>query len=129
MKSLSHCKYETYYHLVLTSKYRRKVIVGEFREFLYKVIKEISSNVGVELINMNGSSDHLHLLISFSPTLSISEVVRTIKSVSSKVSFSAFNSYLRKYFWYKNTLWSRSYYVATHGNVTKETVRSYIDNQ
>lgn len=129
MKSLNHCKYEIYYHLVFTSKYRHKLIVGKFKDFLYESIRDISLNLRIELIELNGESDHIHLLISSPPYLSISSIVRDLKSNSSRLSFLKFNNYLRKYYWYINTLWSRSYYVATHGNVTKETIRKYIENQ
>jgi putative transposase len=81
------------------------------------------------LIEINSDKDHIHILLSFSPRYSISKVVEIIKSNSSKIMFEKYNSYLRRFYWYKNTLWSRSYFVATHGKVTSLKIKEYIKDR
>lgn len=127
-KALNHCKYDCYYHIILLPKYRRKIMVGKFKEDLYSYIREISSNHSIDLLEINGTEDHIHLLLGFPPTMSLSKVLEIIKSNSSRLAFLDHLRYLRKFYWYTNHMWSRSYFVSTVGN-NFDIVTKYIRSQ
>jgi putative transposase len=91
------------------------------------LIKEICSANEVEIIRGSMSPDHIHLLISISPGLSVSRVVQHIKGKSSRKLQQEFEQ-LRKKYWGQH-LWARGYFVVTVGNVNAEDIQKYIENQ
>jgi len=99
----------------------------EVRERAEQLIREISEDYGFEIIEMEVSVDHIHILLSFPPKYSIGEVVRNIKSNSARQLFREFPS-LKKRLW-SGELWSDGYFVRTVGErMTGEIVKKYIKN-
>ncbi len=80
------------------------------------------------MLEFNGESDHVHLLIDIHPDNNIAQLVSSLKSASSRIIRKQFTEYLSQ-FYYKPVFWSGSYYIASCGGVTIEKLRKYIDNQ
>jgi putative transposase len=123
----SHSLYDLKYHVVFCTKYRYRVLTGQVASRTKKLIKEICSANEIEIISGGMSLDHIHLLISVSPGLSISRVVQYIKGKSSRKLQQEFEQ-LRKKYWGQH-LWARGYFVVTVSNVNAEDIQKYIENQ
>jgi len=114
-------------HLVFTTKYRRKlftdIMIGQLREAFESACEKLEC----ELIKMDGEQDHVHLLISYPPKLSISVMVNSLKAVSSRL-LRLKNTHLTRQS-KSSVLWSRSYFACTAGDATIETLKAYVESQ
>ncbi|MCX6566559.1 MAG: IS200/IS605 family transposase [Candidatus Aminicenantes bacterium] len=126
LRRTSHSVYDTSYHLVWCPKYRKKVFEREdVRERAKQMIGEICEAYDIEIQEMELIEDHIHLLVSFSPSRSIGEAVRIIKSLSGRGLFREFPG-LKKRFW-GGELWEDGYFARTVGDrMTSEVIRKYI---
>jgi putative transposase len=126
LKRASHAVYDTAYHLVWCPKYRKKIFVGEeVRERAGQLIREICEEYGFEIEEMEVAENHVHILISFPPKHSISEVVRIIKSISARELFRVFPR-LKKRLW-SGELWEDGYFARTVGDrLTRQIIDKYI---
>lgn len=115
-------------HLVLTTKYRRKVLTSEILSRLHIVLEELLAKWDCKLIEFNGEEEHIHLLFQYHPDLELSKLVNNLKSVSSRKIRQEFKEDLDKTYW-KDVFWNGSYFVASCGGVTVSTLRKYIENQ
>ncbi|MGL4735269.1 MAG: IS200/IS605 family transposase [Enterovibrio sp.] len=114
-------------HLVFTTKYRRKIFSAVMLEQLREALGSACVKLECDLIEMDGEQDHVHLLISYPPKLSISVMVNNLKAVSSRM-LRLQNPHLTRLS--KNTaLWSRSYFACTAGGATIETLKAYVESQ
>lgn len=114
-------------HLVFTTKYRRKIFSGVMLEQLREAFGSACVKLECDLIEMDGEQDHVHLLVSYPPKLSISVMVNNLKAVSSRM-LRLQNPHLTRLS--KNTaLWSRSYFACTAGGATIETLKAYVESQ
>lgn len=116
-------------HLVFVTKSRRKVLTNNLLNTLESVFKSILEARGCELIEFNGESDHVHLLVSFKPEISVSNLVANLKSTSSKQLWQTFPEILSKTYSGKRVLWTGSYFVSSCGGATIEQLRKYVENQ
>lgn len=121
------CVYNTGYHLVWSTKYRRKILVGEVAKTVEKLFYEIAKIHNFTILYCKIMCDHVHLFVSAHPRISISNIVRWLKGSSSRKLF-LWYPHLRKVLW-KRRLWNPSYYIGTAGTVTKETIKKYIEEQ
>jgi len=112
-------------HLVLTTKYRRKVFTGEMLQRLHGFMYDLCRKWGCKLIEFNGEADHVHLLFQYYPQIDLSKLVNNIKSVSSRRMRSEFADYISKIY-RKNVPWNESYFIASCGGVTVSVLRQYI---
>jgi len=126
IKRTSHEVYDTSYHLVWCPKYRKKIFEREdLRERAGQLIREISEDYGFEVIEMEISIEHVHILISFPPSTSIGDVVRIIKSKSVRGLFREF-PVLKKKLW-SGELWEDGYFARTVGDrMTRAVIEKYI---
>lgn len=118
------CIYSLQVHLVFVTKYRRGVFDDAILTDMEAIMRNVCETMGCQLVEFNGETDHVHLLISYPPKESISNIVNMLKGVSSRQ--------LRKKYklrTHKNHLWSPSYYAASSGGATLETLKQYIQNQ
>lgn len=115
------------YHLVLCTKYRKKVINEEISEKLKNIFVDISSKYGITLVEWNHDKDHVHLLFRAKPNSDLSKMINAYKSASSRRIKNEFPD-IRKYLW-KEYFWSRSYCLLTTGGVTIDVIKKYIENQ
>ena len=125
---LSQCIYYCRYHIVLVSKYRRRIFnEGIFAYFGLK-IEEIRKHYPlIEVEEVSHDSDHIHLLVSVPPTMSVGNAVGIIKSNTSKSLKQKF-PFLKDVYWGTDSVWSSGYFVSTVG-ITEAVVRKYIEMQ
>lgn len=124
-KRTRHAAYQINYHLVWCPKFRRPVLEGEVGKRLAELIPAIVAENGGAVLDLTVRSDHVHLFVSFPPTIAINQIVFRIKGGTShqlRKEFPALNSRLP-------SLWTRSYYVGTAGHVSAETIQRYIARQ
>ena len=114
-------------HLVFTTKYRRKLFTGVMIEQLREAFESACVKLECELIEMDGKQDHVHLLISYPPKLSISVMVNNLKAVSSRM-LRLQNTHLTRQS-KSSALWSRSFFACTAGGSTIETLKAYVESQ
>ncbi|WP_237385136.1 IS200/IS605 family transposase [Xenorhabdus sp. Sc-CR9] len=114
-------------HLVFTTKYRRKIFTGVMIEQLKEAFESACVKLECQLIEMDGEQDHVHLLISYPPKLSISVIVNNLKAVSSRM-LRLQNTHLTRQS-KSSALWSRSYFACTAGGATIETLKAYVESQ
>jgi len=115
-------------HLVLTTKYRRKVFTGEMLRRLHEIFLDLLVKWDCKLVEFNGEEDHIHLLFQYHPDVALSNLVNNVKSVSSRKLRQEFEERVNQ-FYRKDVLWNSSYFVASCGGVTISTLRKYIENQ
>lgn len=89
---------------------------------------DVCTDFGARLVEFNGEDDHVHLLIEFPPTITLTRLVNSLKGVSSRILRKEHATHLNKYLW-GGHLWSRSYYVGTAGGAPLDTIRAYINQQ
>lgn len=126
-KSSSHTRYDIKYHIVWIPKYRKPIMEGAVADRLRELVRQICQQNEVTIIKGHISKDHIHILVSCSPSLVVSRLVQKLKGASSHKLFSEF-AHLRKQYWGQH-LWSRGYFVATTGTITDEIIKEYIENQ
>ena len=123
-----HSLYNLEYHLILVTKYRKKCISPEIMSFLRKECKRLLTLQKIELLEMNGEADHIHLLISAPPQICLSNVINSLKTSTSRLVRKQFAEELKPYYW-KPYFWSRSYLILTSGGAPIEVIRKYIQEQ
>lgn len=127
LKRNSNAVYLLNYHLILITKYRKQVFTNDtIVETTKEIMRKISKENNVEIINQECGLDHIHLMVSTKPTTNLTKYINLLKGHSSRA--------LRKEFdltdeLYGDSFWSDSYYIATAGNVSVDTIYNYIDNQ
>jgi putative transposase len=127
-KKQGHCVYYTRYHLVMATKYRHKILKDDFGEYLKNVIIGIGKQMPeIEIIEVNTDMDHIHILLSIPPKLSLSEVVKMLKAKTCLRMRQKF-PFLDKVYWAQEGIWSRGYFVSTVG-ISKSAIRKYIEMQ
>jgi len=112
------------YHLIWCPKRRKPVLIGEVKERLKAIIKEVAQEKDVEILALEIMPDHLHLFVSAYPTVAVHKLVKAFKGRSSH--------YLRREFPHLlkiPSLWTHSYFVSTAGNVSNKTIQRYIEVQ
>jgi putative transposase len=120
--------YQLSIHLVLVTKYRRKVINPEMLERLRDIFVNTSLKWDCELTEFNGEQDHVHMLLDINPKVCISTFVNNLKTVSSRLVRKEFPEQVNR-FYYKDVFWKIGYFVSSTGGVNIETVKRYIENQ
>ena len=123
-----HVVYYSRYHIVVATKYRRKILRKGFGEYLKKLVIGIGNQYPeIEIIEVNTDVDHIHILCSIPPKLSVSEVVKIIKAKTGLYMRRKY-PFLDKVYWGIGGIWSIGYFVSTVG-ITEETIRKYIEMQ
>lgn len=117
--------YSCQYHVIWTTKYRRKVLADEIQNRLKELILEKQQEYDYRIIEMEIMEDHVHILIDVNPQNGIWKIVGQIKGYTSHVLRDEFIS-LRKRL---PTLWTRSKFISSVGAVTLEIVKKYIGGQ
>lgn len=120
--------YDLNVHLVLVTKYRRKVINQAMLTRLNTIFQSTCSKWRSELREFNGEADHVHLLISYPPDLDLSKFINNLKTVSSRLIRKEFSGQVNR-FYDKPVFWSGAYFVASCGGVTLEQIKAYVEKQ
>ena len=124
--SLAHTKWECKYHLVFAPKYRRQIIYRELKADIGKILRDLCERKGIEIIEAECCSDHIHLLVRIPPKYSVSDVMGYLKGKSSLIIFDRHANL--KYKFGNRNFWCRGYYVDTVGKNAKK-IQEYIQNQ
>ena len=124
--SLAHTKWNCKYHIVFAPKYRRQVIYGKIKKDIGKILRSLCEYKGVEIIEANACKDHIHMLVSIPPKLSVSNFMGYLKGKSSLMIFDKHANL--KYRYGNRHFWCRGYYVDTVGR-NKERIAQYIREQ
>ena len=122
-----HSAYNLHVHLAFITKYRKKVLADNHRQYFKEVVAEICKDFGAELKECNGEGDHVHMLIQYPPTVQLSKMVNNLKSVTSRRMRANFIDLRVAY--NKPVLWSRSYFAGSCGGAPLEIIKQYIQNQ
>ena len=124
--SLAHTKWNCKYHIVFAPKYRRKVFYLEKREAIREILRMLCQWKGVEILEGEIYPDHIHMLVSIPPKMSVSGFMGFLKGKSSLMIFQRFGN--MKFAYRNREFWCRGYYVDTVGKNTK-AIQQYIANQ
>jgi putative transposase len=122
------CVYSLNIHLVLVTKYRKKVIDKAILHRLHEIFINTCEKWDSKLTDFNGESDHVHLVIDFPPDVEISKLVNNLKTVSSRLIRKEFSDVVNRIY-SKPVFWTGAYFVASCGGVTIEQVKKYVENQ
>ena len=126
INSLSHSRWRCKYHIVFAPKYRRQVIYGKIKADVGKILRELCERKGVEIEAAECCKDHIHMLVSIPPQLSVSQFMGYLKSKSSLMIFDRHTNL--KYKYGNRHFWCRGYFVDTVGKY-ETAIREYINNQ
>lgn len=124
-KTNNNVMYSCKYHVVWCPKYRRKVLNGKISERLKELIIQKSSEIEVDIIEMEIMPDHVHLILEVDPQFGINKAVRSIKGYSSHVLRKEFKELTTRL----PTLWTNSYFVSTVGGAPLEVIKQYVLSQ
>ena len=125
----SHSVFSIHLHLVFVTKYRRKVLTSAMLERMTDIKACVCRKAKSVLVEFNGESDHVHLLIDLHPDNNISSLIGSLKSASSRILRQEESEHLEKPYWSKPVFWSGAYYVASSGGAPIEKIKEYIQSQ
>ena len=125
-QSLAHTRWLCKYHIVFTPKYRRKIIFAQLRESIKDILKSLCKYKGVEILEGQLMPDHVHMLVSISPKISVSSFMGYLKGKSSLMIFDKHANL--KYKFGNRKFWAEGYCVSTVV-LNEGTIRKYIQQQ
>jgi len=127
-KNTGHSKYKTNYHLIFSTKYRRKCLEA-VKQAVIDSFGYVELNSDFEIKHLNTDHDHIHLLVSVSPQWAISQVVSRLKQMSNWYLWNNEGIHFRKYYWKRKIIWTGGYFVESLGDVSEVRISEYIHNQ
>ena len=127
MRKGSHIQYDIKYHIVWITKYRYKVLRGKIAFRLRELIRQGCEARNIIIVKGSISSDHVHMLVSCPPNISVSDMMQYLKGRSSKKLQEEFPE-LKKKYWGQH-LWATGYFCRSVGTVTDEIIKEYIEKQ
>ena len=127
-RTSSHTTYDIKYHICWITKYRYRVLQGKIIERLREILKQECQKLDVMPIVSSINQEHVHILVSVPPDLSVSKLVQQLKGNSSIKLQREFSQELRKRYWGRH-LWARGFFAVSSGNVTDSMWIEYIKNQ
>jgi putative transposase len=125
---MTHAVFACDYHLVWPTKYRRKILDASVQGYITEVLRGLPDHRPDLIVKeVNTDEDHIHILISIPPSVTVGSVVGLIKSNTAK-SLNNRYPHLRKVYWGTRSIWSAGYFVSTVG-INEQVIRRYIENQ
>ena len=124
--SLSHTRWECKYHIVFAPKYRRHIVYGRLKTDIGNILRELCDRKGVEIIEAELCKEHVHMLVSIPPKMSVSSVMGYLRGKSALMIFDKHANL--KYKYGNRHFWCRGYYVDTVGKNAKK-IQEYIRRQ
>jgi putative transposase len=123
-----HCTFVMHVHLVFVTKYRHRVFTDTHLTRMEEIMRAVCADFETELVQFNGQSNHVHLLVNFPPKIAISKLVNSLKGVSSRRMRQEFPD-LTRHYWRAQRLWSGSYFAGSVGGPPLNIVQQYIEQQ
>ncbi|BBE51052.1 Transposase [Ferriphaselus amnicola] len=122
-----HCVFKMHVHLVFVAKYRREVFDGDAIDRMRRMFGKVCKDMEASLVEMDGEDNHVHLLVEYPPKLAVSVLVNSLKGVSSRLLRKERPDLKRRY--WKNVLWSPSYFASSCGGAPISIIKQYIEQQ
>ena len=120
--------YDFNFHLVFVTKYRKAIFTNEaLRNDMKAILKQLAYDIHIQIEHLEVMPDHVHMMLSFPPNMTPSDVVKNLKGSAARLWFKQHPE--TKQLLYGGHLWSPSYFMSTIGNVSKDIVASYIESQ
>ncbi|MDZ7742949.1 MAG: IS200/IS605 family transposase [Bacteroidota bacterium] len=126
-KKLSHVIYKCDYHIVWVPKYRFRILTGQVKALMEEDIKMLCEWKKCEVQELSVQIDHIHLLVSVPPRVSISELMGILKEKLAIKLFKTYPKMKQKPYW-GNHFWARGYFVSTVG-IDEEIIKRYVKHQ
>ena len=129
--SKTSCKYNLKAHIILVCKYRKKLLLwwidNDIKNIIFDISKMEDTKFTIDI--METDKDHIHLLIDYEPNVSISQIIRRVKWLSTNRVRKLYWEYLQKEFWVEQTFRSDWYFVCSIWEANPDTIRKYIEQQ
>lgn len=120
--------YDFNFHLVFVTKCRKAIFTNEaLRNDMKAILKQLAYDIHIQIEHLEVMPDHVHMMLSFPPNMTPSDVVKNLKGSAARLWFKQHPE--TKQLLYGGHLWSPSYFMSTIGNVSKDIVASYIESQ
>lgn len=127
-ETFNHAKTSLRYHLIFSTKYRRKCL-NNIKDTVFNAFKYCESISDFKILTMELDKDHIHLLVNIPPHYSIEQTVRRLKQITTAYLYKNEYCYLKKFYWKRNIIWTHGYFCSTIGEVSEQTLKHYIENQ
>lgn len=126
--SLKHKKFKIRYHIIFSTKYRRRCLTGIRDEILSYMKEAETKDFHIEIQEID--KDHIHLLVYATPNIAPYQIVHRLKQQSTYLAWKNHHNYMSYWYWSgKHYLWTRGYFISTIGEVSEKTLKHYIENQ
>ena len=123
----AHSVFSLHYHLILVTKYRRKVFDDDVSNRARELFEAIAPNYKIEVLEWNHEQDHVHVLFKAQPKTELSKFINAYKSASSRV-LKKEDPSIKEHLW-KEMFWSRSFCLLSSGGAPIEVIKQYIEKQ
>lgn len=125
-----HSKYSLSVHLIFVTKYR-KILFGytKLNDDIKQYLFDASNKYGYTILEMETDKDHIHILLSYSPDVKVSTIVKELKQYSTYQMWLHHSDILQTVYWKNKTLWSDGYFACSIGQVSQDIIEKYIQNQ
>jgi len=117
--------YNLGYHIIWCPKYRREVLTDKIEKRLKCLLLKKAKDISINIVSMEIMPDHVHLFVKADPTDSPHRIVQQLKGYTSRILRKEFKSLKSRL----PTLWTRSYYIESIGNISENSIKKYINNQ
>ena len=125
----NHCKYLIKLHIVICTKYRKKLLLNEIDDDIKQWCMDICKKIDVTIDMMESDLDHLHLLVDIPHTQRIDDLIKILKQQTTWNVWKKHSQFLKTHFWKEKTFWSDGKFVCSTGDVSTQTILEYIKSQ
>ena len=122
-------KYNLKVHIVIVTKYRKKILKDSIAEDVKQYIEDIATEKGYEILVMETDKDHILFLIGYDCTDCVANIVKIVKQKTTYLLWQKYSRYLSKCYWKKKIFWSDGYFACSIGEVSTATIQRYIETQ
>lgn len=129
-ETFSHAKVKLRYHIIFSTKFRRRCLDGVENE-LKDSLKYVESVSDFKIENIGIDGDHIHLIVRSRPSMSVSSIVRRLKQITTRQMWKKCNEHLSRFYYerMRGKLWTNGYFCCTLGDVSSRIVEKYVENQ
>ena len=122
-------KYSLKVHIVLVTKYRKRLLVNGMDDFLKRAVNYLADQNGWNILAMETDKDHIHILLEYDATERICDIIRILKQRTTHWLWVKYHSVLAKHYWKQQIFWSDGYFACSIGEVSSATIQKYIESQ
>ena len=116
-------------HIVLVTKYRKKLLIGSIADDVKQKILHIANTRGYEIIAIETDKDHIHFLLSYDTADRVCDIVKIVKQETTYHLWQKYSSVLSRQYWKEKISWSDGYFACSIGEVSSATIQKYIESQ